>query len=118
MTRDDDAPGLSDELKRMVQEFGARVQPLEELQHEVAGIRGRGEAAGGLVKVEALPGGGLTSLVIESRALRLGSEALAEAILEAVNQASGDATRAMSELVNGTTSPIFAEARRLLEERR
>ena len=62
-------------------------------------------APGGQVEVEVLPSGALSSLRIESRAMRLGSQALTEAILEAARQAEKDAADQLAAL----TEPLLEE---------
>ena len=53
-------------------------------------LRGEGEAADGQVRAVAGAGGRLESLTVNPRALRLGSEALCEQIVVAVNAALDD----------------------------
>src|SRR4051812_19573017 len=70
-----------------------------EMREKLAEIRGRGEAADGKVVVEVAPGGALKSVQIDPRAMKLGSEALAQAIHEAAGKAFQDLTDQTSELM-------------------
>lgn len=53
-------------------------------------LRGEGEAADGQVQAVAVAGGRLESLTVNPRAMRMGSEALCEQIVAAVNAALDD----------------------------
>ena len=65
-------------------------------------LEGRGEAADGLITVRALPGGQLSDLHIDSRAMRMDSTSLSEAIVTAANMALADLTE---QLRNGLAGP-------------
>ncbi|GAA4640703.1 hypothetical protein GCM10023196_107290 [Actinoallomurus vinaceus] len=83
-----------------------------ELREKLAEVRGRGEAAEGKVVVEVAPGGALKSVQIDPRAMKLGSEVLAEAVLEAAGKAFQDLTDQTSELMK----PAFGDPEKLAEE--
>ncbi|HEY9473405.1 MAG TPA: YbaB/EbfC family nucleoid-associated protein [Mycobacteriales bacterium] len=53
-------------------------------------LRGEGQAADGQVRAVAVAGGRLESLTVNPRAMRMGSEALCEQIVVAVNAALDD----------------------------
>jgi DNA-binding protein YbaB len=78
------------EIDRAVAELMARTADLEETGRRLEHLRGRGASADGQVRVEVEPGATLASLHIAPRAMRLGSEALTDAIMEAVRQAEED----------------------------
>jgi DNA-binding protein YbaB len=78
------------EIDRAVAELMARTAGLEEASRRLEHLRGRGASADGQVRVEVEPGVTLASLHIGPRAMRLGSEALAGAIMEAVRRAEED----------------------------
>jgi len=115
-TPDEDIPIIDDEMNRLLQEFQAESRPLEALQENVDSIRGTGEAANGEVVAEVLPSGALSGLTINPRALKLGSEALAEAVLAAANAAAADASKRLSELLVDGLSPFTEQARRFSRE--
>ncbi|GAA3666412.1 hypothetical protein GCM10022224_033080 [Nonomuraea antimicrobica] len=114
---DDDASFLDAEMRRLFTEFQAETEPLEELQESLNALRGRGEAAGGLVRAETLPNGALSSLHIDPRALRLGVEALAEAVLAAAGEAAADVTARMAGMLADGLPPVTDVAGRFTRDR-
>jgi|GEM_PF-4557605 len=100
------------EVDRLTEGFDKLSAHYERMREELAEMRSHGEAADGLVKVEVAPGGALLGVDINPRAMRLGSEALGEAIMEAVAEASTRAAARMNEvlapLLGGVTG--FSEA--------
>ncbi|WP_067175786.1 YbaB/EbfC family nucleoid-associated protein [Microtetraspora niveoalba] len=78
----------------------------EEVGQRLAELRGRGEAADGHVRVEVGATGALADLYIDPRAMRLGSAALAEAIMEAVGRATTAATETADELMASLLAPF------------
>lgn len=87
------------EIDRMLETLAAQSARFEEMGQRLAEARGRGEAEDGRVVVEVTPGGSLAALRIDPRAMRLGSEALAEAILQAARQAENDAAERAEEMM-------------------
>lgn len=100
------------EVDRLAEGFDKLSVRYEGMREELAELRAHGEAADGLVKVEVAPGGALLGVDINPRAMRLGSEALGEAIMEAVGEATKVAAARMDEvlapLLGGMTG--FSEA--------
>jgi DNA-binding protein YbaB len=86
------------ELDRALAEMAALTAGFEEVRRRMEDTRGRGESAGGQVAVELTPTGSLAALHIDPRALRLGSQALAEAIMEAFGKAEEDVAGQSYEL--------------------
>ncbi|MEU7856573.1 YbaB/EbfC family nucleoid-associated protein [Nonomuraea sp. NPDC049141] len=78
------------EIDRALAQLAAQTAQLEEVGRRLESARGRGVAADGQVTVEVLPSGGLASVRIAPRAMRLGSEALSDALMEAARQAEED----------------------------
>ncbi|MEV4093264.1 YbaB/EbfC family nucleoid-associated protein [Streptosporangium saharense] len=80
-------------------------------------VTGEGESAGGLVRATAGGAGTLDSLRLDPRALRAGSQELAEQIVEAVNAALSDlrSRAGVAPPVPGVTG-LEAELERLQEE--
>ncbi|WP_329085304.1 MULTISPECIES: YbaB/EbfC family nucleoid-associated protein [unclassified Streptosporangium] len=93
------------ETDRMIAELQEQVNRAEEIGRQLGEVRGRGEAAGGQVTVETLSTGALVSLRIDPRALRLGSEALTEAIMEAAGHAARAAAEAANRLMASLLPP-------------
>ncbi|MDF5758947.1 YbaB/EbfC family nucleoid-associated protein [Spongiactinospora sp. TRM90649] len=92
------APTGDPEIDQGLAGLVARMGRYEQVAHQINETRGRGEAAGGLVTVEVLPSGALAALRIAPRAMRLSSQALAEAILAAAAKAEEDAVEQTSAL--------------------
>lgn len=115
-TGDNGIPIVDEEMRRLLSQFRAEMRPLEELQEDLSSMRGQGEAAGGHVKAEVLPSGVLTGLKIDPRALRLGADALAEAILDATRMAAGDVTARVADKMTDAMSPFVEDSRRFFEE--
>ncbi|MEU0564731.1 YbaB/EbfC family nucleoid-associated protein [Nonomuraea sp. NPDC005983] len=88
-----------EELDRLLNQFQGEITELEQLQGRIAAIRGRGEAAQGRVTAEVSQTGALAGLTLDARAMRLGSEELAEAILQAAGEAVRDAEQQTQELM-------------------
>lgn len=81
---------------------------LIEIRERIGEVRGEGTAADGRIVVEVLQTGELSSLKIDPRAMRLGSEALAEEILAASKQAVGAASARANELMESLASGFAA----------
>ncbi|MEV0632146.1 YbaB/EbfC family nucleoid-associated protein [Nonomuraea wenchangensis] len=92
------------ELGRLLGDHQRDVAALEGLRDRLAEVRGRGEAADGRVVAETTQDGALTGLSIDPRAMRLGSDRLAEAIL----RASARAARAAGERAADLVTPFLA----------
>ncbi|WP_248961052.1 YbaB/EbfC family nucleoid-associated protein [Sphaerisporangium perillae] len=88
------------EVDQVLETLATQSARFEEVGRLISDIRGRGEAEDGRVVVEVLPSGSLASLTIDPRAMRLGSQALAEAILAAAKEAEEDATRKAETLMS------------------
>lgn len=71
-------------LMQRAREFAAKSGELQK-------ITGAGEAADGAVRVVVGPSGAIQDVKLTPRAMRLASEALSEALLEASRAAAGDA---------------------------
>ncbi|MFE3450521.1 YbaB/EbfC family nucleoid-associated protein [Nonomuraea sp. NPDC059194] len=108
-------PTIDAEIRRLMADFAEEMRPLHEARERMAEVRGHGEAAEGLVRLEVTPGGALSGLTIDPRAMKLGSEALAEAVLEAARAAAADAAGRLSETVGETMTPYLEDARRFYD---
>ncbi|GAA3203102.1 YbaB/EbfC family nucleoid-associated protein [Nonomuraea helvata] len=80
------------EIDRALAEMAAQTARFEEVSRRLEETRGRGQSAGGQVVVELRHTGSLAALRIDPRALRLGSQALTDAIVEAFRLAEEDVT--------------------------
>ncbi|MDP9864432.1 MULTISPECIES: YbaB/EbfC family nucleoid-associated protein [Streptosporangium] len=112
ITPDDGTSFLDEEMRRLLAQFQAETRPLEELQEGLNAIRGRGEAANGQVRAEVLPTGALGSLRIDPRAMRLGADALAEAVLAAAGAAATDLTARLAGMMTDGLTPFADGVRR------
>ncbi|MFB9832521.1 YbaB/EbfC family nucleoid-associated protein [Actinoallomurus acaciae] len=101
----DDTTGGESRIEDLVAKITRQNAALQEAQARMSELRGKGRAADGRITVEVDRFGALTSLRIDPRAMRLGAEALAEAILSAVEQGVRDA-RAQADEAMG---PLVAE---------
>ncbi|NUW40825.1 YbaB/EbfC family nucleoid-associated protein [Nonomuraea rhodomycinica] len=115
-TPDDGASFFDAEMGRFLSQFEADIQPLEELQERVKAVRGRGEAADGLVRAEVQASGALCGLRIDPRAMRLGADALAEAVLAAASDAAADLTTQMAGMMTDGLTPFADGMRRFNED--
>ncbi|MGW0809475.1 YbaB/EbfC family nucleoid-associated protein [Nonomuraea sp. NPDC002799] len=109
---DDSASFLDEEMRRFIAEFQTDTGPLERLQRGLDDVRGRGTAANGQVRAEVLPSGALGGLKIDPRAMRLGADALAEAVLAAARDAGADLSTQMADLITDGLTPFADEVRR------
>ncbi|MFF3443916.1 YbaB/EbfC family nucleoid-associated protein [Streptosporangium sp. NPDC002721] len=87
------------ELSKLFHGFQRDMEALEGLRDRIDSVKGRGEAADGRVVVNVTQAGRLVGLTIDPRAIRLGSDPLAAAIIEAAARAARDAEREASDLV-------------------
>ncbi|GAA2210902.1 hypothetical protein GCM10009850_063610 [Nonomuraea monospora] len=93
------------ELDRALAEMAASTARLEEVSRLLRETTGRGESLGGQVAVELTATGSLAGLHIDPRALRLGSQALIEAITEAFRQAEEDVAGRSHDLARTAFEP-------------
>jgi DNA-binding protein YbaB len=70
---------------------------LREFTGRLDGVRGHGEGADGLVRVEVTAGGRVTDLRLDPRVMRLGSELLTEQIMAAIRAAVADGEQQVQE---------------------
>ncbi|MEV0592664.1 YbaB/EbfC family nucleoid-associated protein [Nonomuraea cavernae] len=86
------------ELDRLMAEFKANSKELSDVMGQVGEVRGQATAADDKIRVQVSSSGELTSLRIDPRAMKLGSEELAEAILDAARRATEDAARRLMDV--------------------
>ncbi|MEV0384797.1 YbaB/EbfC family nucleoid-associated protein [Nonomuraea sp. NPDC050643] len=110
--------GGDPELGRLLKGFQQDLAALEELRDSIASVKGRGEAAEGRVVVNVTQTGALAGITIDPRAMRLGSERLAEAIMEAAARAARDAEQEASDLVAPFIAGTLLDGDRSGEARR
>ncbi|MEU6721365.1 YbaB/EbfC family nucleoid-associated protein [Nonomuraea sp. NPDC046802] len=92
-------PAGDQRLGRLLEGYQEDLAALEGLRDRIAEVRGRGEAADGRVVVTTTQTGALAGLTIDPRAMRLGSDQLAAAIMEAAARAVRGAQREAGDLV-------------------
>ncbi|MGW5364314.1 YbaB/EbfC family nucleoid-associated protein [Actinopolymorpha pittospori] len=103
-----DLGGLgSDQLAEHLEAMGDP-SPAEDLIHSVQEIRADGESEDGRVRVVARADGTLAELTIDPRLLRAGSEAVAAAVLEAVNVAATRTRAEITDLLGGSDTRSVA----------
>ncbi|WP_424535173.1 YbaB/EbfC family nucleoid-associated protein [Sphaerisporangium viridialbum] len=103
------------EVDAVLEALATQSARFQEAGQRLSETRGRGEAEEGRVVVEVLPSGSLAALRIDPRAMRLGSEALAEAILRAAREAEGDAAERAESLMRPFLDEAEPFGRELLE---
>ncbi|GAA3025878.1 YbaB/EbfC family nucleoid-associated protein [Streptosporangium longisporum] len=106
------------ELGRLFHGFQQDLEALEGLRDRIDSVRGRGEAADGRVVVNVTQAGTLVGLTIDPRAMRLGSDRLAAAIIEAAARAARDAEQEAGDLVAPFVAGTLLDGDRTDEARR
>ncbi|SDI54302.1 YbaB/EbfC family nucleoid-associated protein [Nonomuraea jiangxiensis] len=86
------------ELDRIMAEFRANSREFSETIDRVGEVVGQAESPDGKVKVRVSSSGQLTALRIDPRAMRLGSEELADTIMDLSRRATEDAARQLMEV--------------------
>ena len=84
-----------DKLLSGAQERFARMQ---DLQERIAELVGQGQDRDGLVRATYTSSGGLTDVTIDPRAMRKGSQELAETVKEVIREAAADLQRQVTEV--------------------
>ncbi|GLZ03007.1 hypothetical protein Acsp03_04740 [Actinomadura sp. NBRC 104412] len=89
-------------IDELLAEYKRRQAGLKQLQERLAAIEAEGESEDGTVKVKVDRQGRLTSVEFDPRGLRrLGSEELAEAVMEASGKAVGEVSAQMKQAMEG-----------------
>jgi DNA-binding protein YbaB len=78
---------MSMALEDIIAEANRVVSKSKELEEPIAGLEGTAAAADGYVEVTVAAGGRVKSINLNPRAMKLGSEDLAEALMEAIAEA-------------------------------
>lgn len=88
-------------IDELLGQYREQRDKLQGLQEKLAEIVGHGEAAEGMVRVDADRQGRMTSLEIDPRVYRkLGSEELSDAVLEASREASAQVDKQVAEAMS------------------
>jgi DNA-binding protein YbaB len=112
----DDAHAPSDSIENLASLIAQQNATVREMRDELGELRGTARSADGRIRVEVDQRGALTGLWIDPRAMRSGSEALAQAVLATVSDAvrdasekAGSVTRSrMDTLAQDLVTPDFA----------
>jgi DNA-binding protein YbaB len=86
------------ELDRLMTEFQANSKEFSDVMAEMGDVVGQAASTDGKVRVRVSASGQLVGLHIDPRAMRLGSQELAETITELSRRATEDAARRVMEL--------------------
>lgn len=89
----------TDEYEKMLRSATAQIEAMQGAAAKMAELRGVGEAADGKVRVQVQAGGVVQSLEIDPRAMRMPSEDLSNAVLEAIQLATDDAAKKLAEIL-------------------
>ncbi|MFC4913381.1 YbaB/EbfC family nucleoid-associated protein [Actinomadura gamaensis] len=94
---------------------GRRMERVLAVQERLRDVVGRARSEDGAVAVECAGGQGLTGLVIDPRAMKLGSQELAETVVRLVREATADLRRQTAELMREELGEL-ADPRALQDE--
>jgi DNA-binding protein YbaB len=87
------------DIRRLTEQVQQQIASFERQREAIAAATGEGTSADGMVTAMVDAGGVLRDLNINPRALRLGSEALRDSILEAVQAAHQQLAETLRELM-------------------
>ncbi|MEU0565506.1 YbaB/EbfC family nucleoid-associated protein [Nonomuraea sp. NPDC005983] len=90
---------LPENLERMARESEQSILRLTEMSDELGAITGTGESADQQVRALVDNAGGIQRITIDPRAMRMGSEELADHVTAAVRAAQADAQRQGEEML-------------------
>ncbi|GAA4189087.1 hypothetical protein GCM10022252_25400 [Streptosporangium oxazolinicum] len=109
-----------EDLDAVVRQSEETLRRLGGVFGELETVTGEGSGAGGLARALVDGAGRIKEITLEPRIMRLDSQAIAEAVTEAVRAAQEAAARANEELLHAATGdplPLdMAEARRRFED--
>lgn len=88
-----------EEMAREAAEADRALAWIERAQADMAAVKGVGKSASGHVVATVTAEGKVLGVSIEERAMRLGSQGLAEEVLAALAEAGLDAARQIEELI-------------------
>ncbi|KQY56664.1 MULTISPECIES: YbaB/EbfC family nucleoid-associated protein [unclassified Nocardioides] len=96
------------DMKRMLEQMTAQVEKTKAVAREVAELQVEGEVAEGHIKVTVTATGSLVGVHLDPKAMRMPSEDLAEAIVEASRVATQNAAVRVREIwaENGVQSDL------------
>ncbi|GAA4991402.1 YbaB/EbfC family nucleoid-associated protein [Actinopolymorpha pittospori] len=87
----------TDEYEKLLKAASSQLEAVQAATAKLGSIEGAGETADGRVRVRVISGA-VRALEIDPRAMRMASEDLAAAVLEAIQLATDDANRKMAEI--------------------
>lgn len=109
----DGAPPLRDSVEELASVVTRQNAKLQDVRRQVTELRGQGRAAGERVEVEVNQFGALTALRIDPRAMRLGSQELAEAIMHAAEQGVRDVNAQAEEMMRPLIMELMGTSQRI-----
>lgn len=95
--------GPDDAVEEVLSATRERFAKVQAVQEEVKGLTGEGQTADGRVRVVSTAADPMAELHIDPRAMRLGSQELAQAIKEAMSKALQALDRQVNELTRDGT---------------
>lgn len=90
--------GAAEEILQATRERFARAQAVQE---QIKGLTGHAETPDGRIRVTSTAADPMAELHIDPRAMRLGSQELAQAVKETVSRSRQDLDRQVNELARG-----------------
>ena len=110
------------DVDRLVGEAQQRFAKMRDLQERMSELRGQAQTEDGRIRATYTAAGGLTELHLDPRALRMGSEELAERIVWVIGEAARNLheqnREAMSEVFGPDGDPMnYLTDRQAMEER-
>ncbi|REF37488.1 YbaB/EbfC family nucleoid-associated protein [Thermasporomyces composti] len=101
--------------ERLLKEAADRLERIQAMGTQLTEVRGEAETADGKVRAVVRPGGALESLTLDPRAMRMASEDLAAAIVEAVAAATEDVTAKVAEAMESVLPGVGASIAELAD---
>lgn len=100
------------DMEATLRQARAQAETIKAMQDELMALVGRGAAADGKVTVEYATGIGMRNLNLDARAMRMGSQELADAITSAVRAAMNDLQRQTSALTKARLGDLNTDTLR------
>ncbi|MEV0967297.1 YbaB/EbfC family nucleoid-associated protein [Microtetraspora glauca] len=102
----DPATVRPEEIDRIIRQADRSLRDLTDAMERLGEVTGEGDAAGGMVRAVVDGEGMIQGVRFDPRVMRQDSETLAEAVVDAVRAAQGDARRKTAEVLG----PVLGES--------